>query len=70
MVGKEGWPMRGQDQVMWSEDQWEASKKLHEKETSDKQTDRKKDKLTSRLYDQLGPEGRVGENHPSGVFFG
>ena len=28
MVGKEGWPMRGRDLVMWSEDQWEASKKI------------------------------------------
>ena len=35
---------------------------LHEKGTSEKQTDKQTDKHTSRLLDQLGPEGRVGEN--------
>ena len=60
MVGKEGWPMRGRDLVMWSDDQWEPSKKNYMKRGhhSKKQTF----KHTSRLLDQLGPEGRVGEN--------
>ena len=29
---------------------------------ADRQTDRQTDKKTWRLLDQLGPEGRVGEN--------
>ena len=37
-------------------------KKLHEKGTSDKQTDKQTYKHSSRLLDQLGREGRVGEN--------
>ena len=31
--GMGGWPMRGRDLVMWSEGQWEASKKLYGKGT-------------------------------------
>ena len=57
MVEKEGWPMRGRDLVMWSEDQWEASKKITWKGDI-----RKKEKQTSWLLDQLVPEGLVGEN--------
>ena len=60
MVGKEGWPMRGRDLVMWSDDQWEASKKIAWE--GDKQTDRQTDTQTLWLLDQLGPKGRVGEN--------
>ena len=49
--------MRGRDLVIWSEDRWEASKK-----TAHDRTDRQTCRRTCRLPDQLGPEGRVGEN--------
>ena len=64
--------IRGRDLIMWIEGQWEAGicscdlranerpwKKSHGKGTSDRHTHRR----TCRLYDQLGPEGRVGENY-------
>ena len=41
--------------------QSDHAKKLHEKGTSDKHTDKQKHKHTSWLLDQLGPEGLVGE---------
>ena len=52
------WPMRGLKLIMWSEGQWEASKKIAcEGNIDNKHTHRR----ISRLLDQLGPEGRVGE---------
>ena len=55
------WPMRGRDLVLWSEGQWEASKKTAHN-GADRQTDRRTLRRTWRLLDHLGPEGRVGEN--------
>ena len=52
MVGKEGWPMRGRDLVMWSEGQWEASKKTAWE--GDKHTNKHTDKRTSRLLERIG----------------
>ena len=43
-----GWPMRGRDLIMWSEGQWEASKKDTWK------GDRYTDKLTLQLYERIG----------------
>ena len=50
------WGVSVRDLVMWSEDQWEALKKIAWE--GDTQTNRQ----TLWLLDQLGPKGRVGEN--------
>ena len=53
--------MRGRDLVMWSEDQWEALKKITWKgdiRQTNRQTHKPTNKHTSQLLD---PEGRVGE---------
>ena len=51
MVGKEGWPMRGRDLIMWPEGQWEASKKIAwKKGHTYTQTHRR----TSLLYERIG----------------
>ena len=55
MVGKEGWPMRGRDLVMWSEGQWDASKK-NALDGADISTDGHGDSMTNSAQ-----WGRVGE---------
>ena len=52
-------PMRGLNLTIWSEGQWKALKKIVWE--GDKQRTNANAR-TSRLLDQLGPEGRVGEN--------
>ena len=46
LVVKEGWPMRGLELIMWSEAQWEASKKVTWKGDR-KQKDGHRDYLTN-----------------------
>ena len=62
--------MRGLKLIMWSQGQWEASKKIALK--GDKQVDNDEDDntRTSRLLDQLGPEGRVSENTKYWIILG
>ena len=52
-------PMRGLDLIMLSEGQWEALKKIAWEGDKQRNNDNTR---TSHLLDQLGPEGRVGEN--------
>ena len=55
-----GWPMRGLKLIIWSQGQWEASKKTTRERGQSHNTQTRKQ--TFWLLDQLGPEGRVGEN--------